>query len=460
MNENAFAPPRDAFRGEVPSRAVPATKTPRTAENKEQKFVPSFFKKRTWKAFAYHWAMLFLVPFGFAYAIATISIGASLLVTIVGLSVASAMLIGGRGWGHLQRALTGALLEVDIPAPPVPVRRPGFMGFIRTGLGDACAWRSQAHMLLSFATSLVASILSISVMVSGLGCMTYWYWVQWLPLQQAPDGTWHRGTTIGPDLYAEGTTWNLIYLGVGIVMTFLLWPALNNALARMQGWLAASLLGPTDAQLRVQSLEASRSHSVQNADARLAQIERDLHDGTQAQLVAIAMKLGDANDRLADQEVPENIKALLASAQGTATDALNDLRGLARGIRPAVINDGLDTALESLAAAAPMPVTLSYALDERPSPAVEAIAYFCAAELINNAAKHSRGTRIGLTVSSSAQGRSLYLSVVDNGIGGADPAAGSGLDGLAARAANVDGTLVVSSPHGGPTEVMVTLPLS
>ncbi|WP_188109229.1 sensor histidine kinase [Paeniglutamicibacter gangotriensis] len=404
--------------------------------------------------------MLLLVPFGFAYAILTILLGASLLVTIVGLSIAAAMLIGARSWGQLQRTLTEALLDKHVDAPPRLVRRPGFMGFIRSGLGDASGWRALAHMLVSFATTLVASLLSITFLVTGLGCLTYWYWVQWLPLQQATDGSWHRGTSIGSNIYAEGPTWNLVYVAVGVLFTFLLWPAINNGLARLQGLLAAGLLGPTEAQLRVNTVEEQRKHTVQDADARLAQIERDLHDGTQAQLVAIAMKLGDARDRLADKDIDENIKALLASAQATATDAMNDLRSLASGIRPAVINDGLDTALESLVAAAPMPVSLTYSVDSRPDPAIEAIAYFCAAELLNNAAKHSGGTRITVKVGAGNHGKLLLLSVLDDGVGGVDLAAGSGIEGLKARAANVDGTLDISSPRGGPTEITVSLPLS
>lgn len=249
-------------------------------------------------------------------------------------------------------------------------------------------------------------------------------------------------------------------MAVGLLFTFLLCPAINNGLARLQGMLTSGLLGPTEAQLRVKTVEEQRIHTVQDADARLAQIERGLHDGTQAQLVAIAMKLGDARERLADEDISENIKSLLASAQGTATDALSDLRSLASGIRPAVINDGLDTALESLVAAAPMPVSLAYSLASRPSPAIEAIAYFCAAELLNNAAKHSSCTRITMKVTTATHGKHLVLSVLDDGVGGVAPAVGSGIEGLKARAANVEGTLEVSSPRGGPTEITVSLPLS
>lgn len=454
----ASRPDKSAVGTMMPTFSV--TAPPSSIYQRDQKFVPAFFKRTTWRAFAYHWAMLLLVPFGFTYAILTISLGASLLVTIVGLSVAAAMVMGARSWGRLQRALAGSLLEQHVEAPPRLVRRPGFMGFIRSGLGDASGWRALAHMLVSFATTLVASLLSITFLVTGLGCLTYWYWVQWLPLQQATDGSWHRGTSIGSNIYAEGPTWNLVYVAVGLLFTFLLWPAINNGLARLQGMLAAGLLGPTEAQLRVKSVEERRKHTVQDADARLAQIERDLHDGTQAQLVAIAMKLGDARDRLADKDIDENIKSLLTSAQGTASDALSDLRSLASGIRPAVINDGLDTALESLVAAAPMPVSLTYSLASRPGPAIEAIAYFCAAELLNNAAKHSSGTRITLKVATANHGKLLVLSVLDDGIGGVDPTAGSGITGLKARAANVDGTLDISSPRGGPTEITLSLPLS
>ena len=438
--------------GAVPEPAVAAA-----SPQKRQIRRPAFFRSATWRAFGYHAVTLLLAPLAFTYAVTTVSLGASLLVTVVGLVIVAAMVVAARYWGTVNRGLAASLLGRSIPAPVPFVSRPGFFGFLRSGLADTAGWRAIAHMVISFVTSVTAAVLSITFLVTGLGCMTHWYWSQWLPPMQASDGSWHRGSMIVPDVFVDGFWWQLAYIGVGILLTFVLWPAINNGAAKLQALLAAGLLGPTAAQLRVKDLEASRSSSVNTADARLARIERDLHDGTQAQLVAIAMKLGDARDRLSAGEANQDLQRLLDSAHGTAKDALADLRGIARGIRPAVLNDGLDAALESLAASAPLPVELDYQLGLRPAPAVEAIAYFCAAELLNNAVKHSRGT--GARISVSGEEHRLFLTVTDNGAGGADPAAGTGLAGLAERIRTVDGTLSISSPAGGPTSVTVSLPL-
>lgn len=436
--------------------AVPGSR-PASAETPTRQRRPAFFRSTTWRAFGYHVVSLFLAPLAFTYAVTTVSLGASLLVTVVGLVIVAAMVVAARYWGTVNRGLAASLLGRNIPAPVPFTSRRGFFGFLRSGLADTAGWRAIAHMAVSFVTSVTAAVLSITFLVTGLGCMTHWYWSQWLPPMQASDGTWHRGSMIAPDVFVDGFWWQAAYAGVGVLLTFVLWPAINNGAAKLQGLLAASLLGPTAAQIRMRDLETSRSSSVTTADARLARIERDLHDGTQAQLVAIAMKLGDARDRLSAGDANEDLQRLLDSAHGTAKDALADLRGIARGIRPAVLNDGLDAALESLAATAPLPVQLDYRLGVRPAPAVEAIAYYCAAELLTNAVKHSRGT--GAWISVTGQDNRLVLSVTDNGTGGADPAAGTGLAGLAERVRTVDGTMHVSSPAGGPTTATVSLPL-
>ncbi|WP_312181809.1 sensor domain-containing protein [Arthrobacter sp.] len=450
----------------------PRTQAPHPAGRR-----PAFFRSSTWRAFGYHGLTLLLAPFALAYAVGTVSLGASFLVTFVGLIAPAAMVAGARYWGTINRSLAATLLGRPIDAPPPFTPRPGFFGYLRSGLSDTAGWRALAHMGITFVTSVTAACLSISFLAAGLGSMTHWFWSRWLPPQQAADGTWHRGSQILPGVFADSFWWQAAYFAVGVLFTFLLWPAINNGMARLQSALAASLLGPTSAQYRVQDLEASRSSSVNTADARLARIERDLHDGTQAQLVAIAMKIGDARDRLAGTEIPAELQGLLDSAHGTAKDALEDLRGIARGIRPAVLNDGLDTALESLAATAPLPVDLSYRLQVRPSPAVEAIAYYCVAELVTNAVKHSGGSRVSVLV--VQEGADMVLSVKDDGTGGAPGAgldsagraaagsdssagttAGTGLAGLAERVRTVDGTMRISSPAGGPTVVTVFLPLS
>ena len=418
---------------------------------------PALLQAKTWRAFGYHWISVLLAPLALTYAVTAVSLGAGLLVTWAGLVIPAAMIIGARGWGMLHRGLVRNLLGTDLPAPLPFAPRPGFVGFLRSGLTDAAGWRALAHMVLSFLSSMTLGLLSIVWLITALGGLTHWFWYRYLPMQQASDGSWHRGSMIAPDVFVDGFWWQLAYIGVGILLTFVLWPAINNGAAKLQALLATGLLGPTAAQLRVKDLEASRSSSVNTADARLARIERDLHDGTQAQLVAIAMKLGDARDRLSAGDANEDLQRLLDSAHGTAKDALTDLRSIARGIRPAVLNDGLDAALESLAANSALPVELDYRLPVRPAPAVEAIAYYCAAELLTNAVKHSRGT--GIWISVAEQDKRLFLSVTDNGTGGANAAAGTGLAGLAERVRTVDGTLHVSSPAGGPTTATVSLPL-
>jgi signal transduction histidine kinase len=426
---------------------------------------PALLQAKTWRAFGYHWISVLLAPLALTYAITAVSLGAGLLVTWAGLVIPAAMIIGARGWGMLNRGLVRNLLGTDLPAPLAFSPRPGFVGFLRSGLTDAAGWRALAHMVLSFITSMTFAVLSIVWLITALGGLTHWFWYRYAPLQWDSDGTLQQtGTRVFPDVWANTTEWQWIFAGAGLLL-LLIWPWINNGTARVQALLAGALLTPTASSLRVRQLEQSRSASVDDADSRLRRIERDLHDGTQAQLVAIAMKVGDVRDRLSGEKASPEILSLLDSANGTAKEALADLRGLARGIRPAALEDGLDTALATLAAGAALPATVRYELARRPDPAVEAIAYFCASELVNNAVKHSGGTGIAITVAGHDDD-ALLLSVTDNGHGGAAisrrTAAGTrtGLAGLQERIGSVDGRLEIDSPSGGPTRISVELPLS
>ncbi|HEX2158101.1 MAG TPA: histidine kinase [Actinomycetes bacterium] len=198
---------------------------------------------------------------------------------------------------------------------------------------------------------------------------------------------------------------------------------------------------------------------MDDAAERLRQVERDLHDGAQIRLATLAMHLGMAKEKLGDEGDPRDVtgaRELVDAAHRSAKDALAELRDLARGIHPPVLDNGLADALATLAAGSAIPVELAADIPVRPTPAIETIAYFCAAELLANAAKHSHAGRILL----EATGRdgTLLLSVTDDGAGGADPG-GSGLTGLAQRVRTVDGRLEITSPPGGPTRVAVELPL-
>jgi signal transduction histidine kinase len=213
---------------------------------------------------------------------------------------------------------------------------------------------------------------------------------------------------------------------------------------------------------RVHELEQSRSHLVEDSAARLRRIERDLHDGAQAQMVAVAMKLGLAREKLGGMltgTAPpdlERVLELVDAAHLGAKEAIAELRDLARGIHPSVLDHGLGTALTTLAARSEVPVELAVDLPERPSAAIETIAYFCAAELLSNVGKHS-GARHATLAAVRGPGL-LQLRVSDDGSGGARLEARGGLAGLAERIRNVDGRLQIRSPSGGPTVVTVELP--
>jgi signal transduction histidine kinase len=205
---------------------------------------------------------------------------------------------------------------------------------------------------------------------------------------------------------------------------------------------------------RVEVLETTRSGAVDAQDAELRRIERDLHDGAQARLVALGMSLGLAEQQLATD--PEHAQQLLAEARVGVGEALQELRDLARGIHPPVLADrGLGAALATLADRSVLPVTVSVELDERLPPAVESAAYFVVAEAIANAGKHSGAGRIA--VAAARRGKVLVVEIEDDGRGGADPA-GGGLTGLRRRVEALDGTLAVTSPAGGPTTVRAELP--
>jgi signal transduction histidine kinase len=222
--------------------------------------------------------------------------------------------------------------------------------------------------------------------------------------------------------------------------------------------LAARVKSLEEARARVKSLEAARTHVVDDSAARLRSIERDLHDGAQAQLVALAMKLGLAKEKLEDPAPPDfsRVAQLVDDAHRNAIEAIAELRTLAKGIHPSVLDNGLPDALATLAARSAVPVELVVDIQERPSAAIETIAYFSAAELLANVAKHS-GARHATLEAVHVPGL-LRIRVTDDGHGGASAVPGGGLRGLAERIRTVDGTIDIDSPSGGPTAATVELP--
>ena len=256
----------------------------------------------------------------------------------------------------------------------------------------------------------------------------------------------------GAVVVAFGQWWGLVFFVAA---------ALNGSLAYLVPRWNLLRDAPKNVE-RVRELQRSRALVVDDAAARLRSIEQDLHDGAQAQMVAVVMKLGLARDHLSTPAAGlqgadlDRALELVDAAHRGAMEAITELRDLARGIHPPALGEGLGAALASLAARGDPPVELVIDLPERPSPSIETIAYFCAAELLTNAAKHSGAQHAKLEV--LHQPGLVTMRVSDDGRGGARLEPGGGLAGLAERVKTIDGRLQVESPAGGPTVVIVELP--
>ncbi|MFB6843806.1 sensor histidine kinase [Streptomyces sp. NPDC056373] len=409
---------------------------------------------RTWREFAH---VLLSLPVGilmFTYAVTMVSLGAGLLVTFLGIPVLAAALAGCRGLGALERARARALLDLEVGEPePLRMAKPGAMGWMGAVLKSGASWRALLYAVVQLPWAVFSFAIALQVWVLGWALLTYplWFWA--VPMHAGLDGV---------QLYGDDT--HRIHLDnpfeitltalVGLLFTIAA-PWLVRALTMVDRLLVHGLLGPSRLASRVVELESDRGVVVDTAAADLRRIERDLHDGAQARLVALAMDLGLAREKL--HEDPRAAARMVDEAHGEVKTALQELRDLARGIHPAVLTDrGLDAALSSVASRCTVPVQVEVDLAERPAPAIEGIAYFTVSELLQNVSKHARATWAGVEVWRTEN--RLMLQVVDNGVGGADVSRGSGLAGLVDRLGAVDGILVVDSPSGGPTRVTAELP--
>ncbi len=420
---------------------------------------------RTWREFGFLWLMLLLAPFAFAYGIFTVTFSAGVAVTVVGLFLAGGVLLGARSWGAMYRNLTQRLLGISIDAPAPFVRPRGFWRSLGAPFADGDAWRALLFMVVTFPLSILATVASTVVVAVGAGAVTYPLWYRFLPAQQDSDGIWHNAAQIAPNYFIDTPLRIVIQMFAGVLL-LLIWPWVMRAFIVIFTALATSLLGPTRSGQRIAALRATRAAAVDTADARLRRIERDLHDGTQARLVAVAMQLGEARELLATQE-PAQAGELVDAAHTSTKEALTELREIARGIHPPALDAGLAIALETLAARSTLPVTIdvdkAIERDKPLAPAVQSIVYYSVAELLTNIIKHAQATGAYVMVKPAGPGK-LQLKVRDDGRGGAvivssdGSGTRTGLAGLVERVSSVDGTLNLTSPAGGPTIVTVTLP--
>ncbi|MGW8767276.1 sensor domain-containing protein [Streptomyces sp. NPDC055815] len=374
------------------------------------------------------------------YALAVLYAGTLLSLTLLGLPFVVVALLGARGLGGPHRRLVGALLGASVEAPAGLTRPDGLVARGRVVLADPVAWRTLLYLVLRLPLGVLGFLVAVGL---PLGCGWLIGFPLWGRLMEpdSPPAAWLNVTSV--------------LLGLAVLAGV---PGALRAVAGANRRLAGWLLGPARAQRRVRELEAARAALLADNGDRLRRLERDLHDGTQARLVALAITLSLTEDALDPESGPDvaRLRTLLDRARGQTEETVAELRLLTRGIHPVALDGGLGEALPGLAATSPVPVALRLDLAERPQEAIERAVYFCAAELLTNIARHSGARTAGLAA--SVRGGRVRLTVRDDGRGGAAPGGGTGLAGLAERLAAVDGTLRVDSPPGGPTEITAELP--
>ncbi|MGV9556441.1 sensor domain-containing protein [Streptomyces sp. NPDC003522] len=409
---------------------------------------------RAWREFFYVLLSLPISIVLFTFAVTMLSLGAGLLVTFLGIPVLAAGLAACRGLGSVERARARGLLGLDVAAPePLRPRGRGLLAWTGAVLRSGASWRHLLYAVLHLPWAVFSFCVAVVFWVYGWATLTYplWFWL--FPLYGGQGGLQLYGDE-EHRVYLDNPFEITVTALVGLLFT-LATPWIVRALTTVDRVMVHGLLGPSRLASRVVELESDRGTVVDTAAADLRRIERDLHDGAQARLVALAMDLGLAKEKL--REDPREAARMVDEAHGEVKTALQELRDLARGIHPAVLTDrGLDAALSSVASRCTVPVRVEVDLVERPAAAIEGIAYFTVSELLQNVSKHS-GARSASVDVWRAEDR-LLVQVSDDGAGGADASGGSGLAGLAGRLDAVDGILVVDSPAGGPTRVTAELP--
>lgn len=358
---------------------------------------------------------------------------------------------------HRHRLRTTA--RIDIPPQPLVTGRLTVQSLARAARSQA-TWRQFGYHVIAAPLLAGAALAAIAIWLTSLVLALEYLWTWSLP-----PGTFFRQATYplgGPigtrvDGVAQvGSGTGALLTLVGIAGLFIA-PWLTSWIAALDARAGWTLLGPSRAEElehRVEHLTQTRAGAVDAADAERRRLERDLHDGTQQRLVSLAINLGMAR---VNATTTQEAQHALAQAHEEAKSALAELRDLIRGLHPAVLEDrGLDAALSGVAARMPIPVRLTVDLPRRPAPVIEAVAYFVVSEGLANIAKHAQASQAEVVVQRT--GDRLHIIISDDGVGGADPARGTGLAGLAKRAKSVDGDFDVFSPPGGPTLLSVDLP--
>ena len=409
---------------------------------------------RPWREASTWWSLTHVLldvivgTVAFTVTFVLLSLSVALLITFpLAVLAMWGMFMASRVMAAIERSRHAALLGHAIadPVPPLASRTP--WGRLVERLRSRARWKEIAYHFLALPRGVFTTVTATLAWGGSLAMALLPLYVAGLPGDTAKFGLFE---------VSQGLT--AVAIGVaGLMALVFVAPWVSRALAHLDVATARWLLAPRDTTLgeKVSRLETSRAAAVDSAEAERRRIERDLHDGAQQRLVALAMGLGTARERI--ETDPEAGRQLVAEAHEEAKAALKEIRDLVRGIHPVILEDrGLDAALSAVVARTPVPVALDVDVAVRPPAVVESTAYFVVTEALTNVARHASATRA--TVSIVRAGDRLVVEVRDDGIGGADPGVGTGLQGLRDRVTALGGNLHLVSPPGGPTTLLVDLP--
>ena len=391
----------------------------------------------------------FLGILWFCVLLTLLALGISTAIIWVGVVIlAITMWLWIKG-AEVERRRIVTLFGEVLPSPYRPLPSGSSVARAWSRAGDLAVWRDLLYLLLLFPAGILEIIIVGSALVAPIGLIiaSVAYLIQ--------PGLDHY---VFRYLFISNIPTAMLLAVIGILW-LLTCPYLVIGAARGHVAFARTLLGPSRRILleaRVAELNESRSRVIDTSLTDRQRIERDLHDGAQQRLVSLAMNLGMAREKLATD--PMAAQELVTEAHEEAKNVLAEIRNLVRGIYPSVLADrGLDAAISALVSRCPVPVTVTVDLERRLPDVIESTAYFLIAEAFTNVARHSHASEAWIVV--RLQQDRLLVEVRDNGVGGADPKAGTGLTGLAARVAAIDGLFAISSPPQGPTRIYAELPL-
>jgi len=423
--------------------------------------------RRTWAELLYvavgvPLGAVVFVPVVVAYVVGTRPRATFLVAVLIGSLLVAGGVLVARRLAALHRDLARALLGERVGAPALRQRRmPGVIGWLEVCLHDPANWRAAAYLVLKSFLALVGAFVITMFWISGVIYLFFpvAHVLGFLGSYNSGAFWLHYGLArwLGmPGVVSLAGSFGVATLGIAALAIA---PWATRAVVLIDEMMVRGLLGPRTLSDQIRTLQEARARVVDGSAAQLRQIERDLHDGAQVRLATLAMTIGMIKENLDPSNGPVDLaatRALVETAHGHSKEALVELRNLARGIHPPALDTGLDAALATLASTSALPVSLNVDVPTRPSAAIETIAYFCTAELLANAAKHSHAQRAAVDV--TARKAELYITVTDTGIGGARIGAAGGLAGLRDRVHTVDGDLRIVSPVGGPTVVTIELP--